>query len=71
MYEVLGAKFCPDPNGGSVPTVFNGVGDTRLLEELVDLRRSRDPEISSLADFGEGTYNCLLSGTISYPKSEK
>jgi hypothetical protein len=71
-YEILGAKFCPDPNGGSAPTVFNGVGKykiTRGTGRFAQVTGSGD--FIGLADFGEGTYSCLLNGTISYPKSEK
>jgi hypothetical protein len=64
---VLEAQFCPDPNGGSSPTVFNGEGKYEITGGTGRFAKATGRgDFAGLADFGERTYQCLLSGTISY-----
>ncbi len=71
-YKVVEAEFCPDPDAdlgpNGEPVVFNGVGRYRIVAG--GTRKFRQAagsgEFIGLADFGEGTYQCFLNGTISY-----
>jgi hypothetical protein len=61
---VLVAEFCPDPNA---PGVFNGVGTYLITGGTGRFARATGTgQFIGLADFNALTYNCLLSGTISY-----
>ena len=65
----LSANFCPDPNA---PGVFNGVGRYTITGGTGRFTQATGTgDFIGLADFTAETYNCLLNGTISYPKSEK
>ena len=69
-YSVLKAQFCPDPSPNA-PNVFNGVGTYQITSGTGRFAQAMGSgQFIGLADFGAATYNCLLSGTISYPKSE-
>ena len=61
---VLVAEFCPDPNA---PGVFNGVGTYLITGGTGRFAGATGTgQFIGLADFNALTYNCLLSGTISY-----
>lgn len=76
-YVVVEAQFCPDPNAApgpnGEPVVFNGVGKYKIVSGGTGKfeRAKGSGEFIGLADFGEGTYQCLLNGTISYPKIQE
>jgi hypothetical protein len=73
-YEVVEAQFCPDPDLEPGPTgepvVFNGVGRYKIVRGGTGkfARASGSGDFIGIADFGEGTYKCVLQGTISYPR---
>jgi hypothetical protein len=63
---VLVAEFCPDPDPNA-SGVFNGVGSYTITGGTGRFATAKgEGDFIGLADFVAGTYNCLLSGTISY-----
>jgi hypothetical protein len=63
---VLVAEFCPDPDPNA-SGVFNGVGRYTITRGTGRFAQATgEGDFIGLADFVAGTYNCLLSGTISY-----
>jgi hypothetical protein len=62
----LSAQFCPDP-GPNASDVFNGVGTYEITGGTGRFAKAKGSgQFIGLADFRAATYNCLLSGTISY-----
>jgi hypothetical protein len=58
----LSAEFLPDASG-----IFYGIGTYVITGGTGKFRRARGfGEFIGLANFGGGTYNCFLRGTISY-----
>lgn len=63
----LSAQFCPDPGSDPASGVFKGVGTYRITGGTGKFAQAKGfGQFIGLAHFNAASYQCFLSGTISY-----